>query len=813
MINGPTAPIEFGEFSVKRVALHTTVVVAFALLGILVGTGNRPDGLARRAHAETPATKGTPKVFPRPDFKFQGKVGKTYLESDPPQFPQPIQAPKGAPNVVLILLDDTGFGQYSAFGGGVPSPTIDQLAAEGLKYNRFHTTALCSPTRAALITGRNHHSAATGVITEAATGYDGYTCVLPNSCGTIGEVLRQNGYATAWIGKNHNTPAWETSAVGPFNRWANGLGFDYFYGFNAGDMNQWDPVIFENRNLVPKSDDPNYHLTEDLADKAIAWTRRVSSIAPDKPFFLYVAPGANHSPHHAPKEWIDRFKGKFDSGWDAYRAETFKRQIDMGIIPPESKLTERSEGLPAWDSLNDGQKKVYARMMETFAGFAAHVDHHMGRVVDAVKATPNGENTLFVYIVGDNGASAEGGIEGSLNENLFFNGYPEKWEDNLKHIDEIGGPKWFNHFPSAWAHAMNTPFQWTKQVASHFGGTRNPLVISWPAKIKDKGAIRSQFLHVIDIVPTLYEAIGITPPDMLNGIPQKPIEGVSFLKSFTDAKAPETRPTQYFELLVNRGIYHEGWMASSRSFVPWAPVRGEFNPLTAKWELYNVEKDFTQADDLAQKYPEKVKELEERFWKEAAKYQVLPLDWRAVERLNAELQGRPSLAGKRRSFVYYPGQIALPDGASPSVLNKSFSIVADLELPESGAHGMVITHGGLTGGYGLYLRDGKAHFVYNMLAIERFTIASEALPIGKVSLAVNVHYEGKPGERGKSASVRMTANGKTIGEGQLPRTVPLQFALGEGIDIGMDTGSAVDFTYKLPFPFSGKIEKVTVNLE
>lgn len=757
--------------------------------------------------------EGTPRVLPRPDFKFPGKVGKTYKESDPPQFPQPVKAPKGAPNVVLILLDDTGFGQYSTFGGGVPSPTLDKLASEGLRYNRFHTTALCSPTRAALITGRNHHSVSFGVITEAATGYDGYTCVLPRSCGTIGEVLRQNGYATAWIGKNHNTPAWETSAAGPFDRWSNSLGFDYFYGFNGGDMNHWDPVLFENRNLVPRSPDPNYHLTVDLADKAIGWVRQVSSIAPDKPFFLYVAPGANHAPHHAPKEWIDKFKGQFDSGWDAYREATLERQKKLGVVPADAKLTARSEGLPAWDSLNAGQKKVYARMMEVFAGFAAHVDHEMGRVVDAVKAMPNADNTIFVYVVGDNGASAEGGLAGSLNENIYFNGFPDKWQDNLEHIDEIGGPKWFNHFPAPWAHAMNTPFQWTKQVASHFGGTRNPLVISWPAKIKDKGGLRSQFLHTIDLVPTLYEAIGITAPDTLNGVTQKPIEGKSFLATFTDEKAPETRTTQYFELLVNRGIYHDGWFASSRSFVPWAPVRGDFDPLTAKWELYDTRRDFTQANDLALEHPEKLKELESLFWSEAAKYSVLPLDWRAVERLSAELQGRPSLAGKRKTFEYYPGLIALPDGASPPVLNKSFTVTADLVIPEAGAEGMIFTHGGLTGGYGIYLRDGRAHFVYNMLAIDRYRVESEPLPKGRVKLEVDVKYEGQPGERGKGAAVTLLANGKKVGEGKLPRTIPLAISLGEGVDLGLDTGSAIDFTYKLPFAFTGKVEKVTVDLK
>ncbi|WP_255873484.1 arylsulfatase [Microbulbifer elongatus] len=755
----------------------------------------------------------TPEVLPRPDFHFKGKVGKTYKESDPPEFPQPAQAPKGAPNIVLIMLDDTGFGQYATFGGGIPSPTLDKLAAEGLKYNRFHTTALCSPTRAALLTGRNHHSAATGVITEAATGYDGYTSIIPRSAGSIAEVLRQNGYMTAWVGKNHNTPAWETSAVGPFDRWANGLGFDYFYGFNAGDMNHWDPLLFENRNLVPRSDDPDYHLTEDLADRAIDWVRRSTSISPDKPFFLYVAPGANHSPHHAPEAWINKFKGQFDQGWDAYREATLERQLKLGVVPKGTKLTQRSEGLPAWDSLNADQKRLYARMMEVFAGYAAHVDHHMGRVIDAVKKTPNADNTIFIYIVGDNGASAEGGLEGSLNENLFFNGFPEKWQDNIKHIDELGGPKWFNHFPSAWAHAMSTPFQWTKQVASHFGGTRNPMIISWPQKIKDQGGLRSQFLHVIDIVPTLYEATGVTPPKELNGVAQKPLEGFSFLQTFTDKNAPETHKTQYFEVLVNRGMYHDGWMASSRSFVPWEPTRGAFDPLTAKWELYNIEEDFSQSEDLAQKHPEKLKELEAMFWEQAEKYSVLPLDWRATVRLNAELQGRPSLAGKRDQYVYYEGQVALPDGASPPVLNKSFSVTMNLDIPENGAEGMIFTHGGLTGGYGIYMRGGKAHFVYNMLAIDRYTVSSDVLPKGRVELVMDLEYLGKEGERGKPANVTLLVNGKKVGEGKLPKTVPLQFSLGEGVDVGTDNGSAIDFTYELPFSFTGKIEKVTVDLK
>ncbi|AYB33982.1 arylsulfatase [Chryseolinea soli] len=752
----------------------------------------------------------TPSVLPRPDFHFPGSVGRTYLESDPPQFPKPVEAPKGAPNVLLILLDDAGFGQFSTFGGGVPSPTMDKLAAEGLRYNRFHTTALCSPTRAALITGRNHHSASFAVITETATGYDGYTCVLPKNCGTISEVLRQNGYMTAWIGKNHNTPPWETSQAGPFDRWANGLGFDYFYGFNAGDMNHWNPILYENHNLVPASGDPQYHLTTDIANHAIQWVRQVKSIAPDRPFFLYVAPGATHAPHQAPKDWIAKFKGKFDGGWDKYREETFERQKKLGVIPQSTKLTTRSEGLPAWESLNADQKRLYARMMEVFAAYGAHCDYEMGRVVDAVKQLPDADNTMIIYIAGDNGSSAEGGIEGSLNENLFFNGFPEKWQDNLKVIDELGGPKHFNHFPSAWAHAMNTPFQWTKQVASHFGGTRNPLIISWPAKIKDKGGLRSQFIHTIDIVPTIYEVCGITAPLELNGVHQKPIEGVSFASSFSDAKVI-TRKTQYFELGVNRGIYSDGWMASALSFPPWQPNREKFDVDKQKWELYNIDEDFSQANDLAAQNPEKLRQMQDLWWVEASAYNVLPLDWRASIRLNAEAMGRPTLMGHRKTMTYYSGTIGLPDAASPNMTNKSWTITADIEVPAKG-NGMIVTHGGLEGGYGLYLHDGKPVFVYNYLAIERSLFTSkEVLAKGKNKIVVDFAYDG--GGMGKGGKITMTANGKKIAEGRLEKTIPIQFSLGEGLDVGMDVGSAVDFSYKLPFAFTGMVERVTVELK
>jgi arylsulfatase len=647
-----------------------------------------------------------------------------------------------------------------------------------------------------------------------ATGYDGYTCILPRNCGTVGEVLRQNGYMTAWIGKNHNTPMFESSAAGPFDRWANGLGFDYFYGFNAGDMNHWNPVLYENRDLVAASTNPSYHLTEDLADKAIAWVRKVKSIAADRPFFLYVAPGATHSPHQAPKEWIDKFKGQFDMGWDIYREQTIERQKRLGVIPPDTRLTVRSAGLPAWDSLKADQKRLYARMMEVFAGYGAHVDHHMGRIVDAVKELPGAENTLFIYIAGDNGSSAEGGIEGSVNENLFFNGFPEKWEDNLKVIEELGGPKHYNHFPSAWAHAMDTPFQWTKQIASHFGGTRNPMIVSWPARIKDKGGLRSQFHHIIDIAPTIYELCGITAPVVLNGVPQKPIEGTSFAYTFDLANAKERRVTQYFEMACARGIYHNGWMASAIAFAPWQPIRTGFDLDQQKWELYHVETDFSQSNELSKDNPQKLRELQDQWWVEASKYSVLPLDWRAVERLNAELMGRPSLTGDRKTFTYFPGQLGLPNEAAPRILNKSWILTADIEVPESGALGMIATHGGLVGGYGLYVREGKPTFVYNFLELERPTIqGKDALPAGKVKLVIEFNYQGKPNERGKAATITMSVNGAKVAEGRLERTIPLQISLGEGMDIGMDVGSPVDFTYKLPFAFTGTIEKVTIELK
>ena len=580
-------------------------------------------------------------------------------------------------------------------------------------------------------------------------------------------------------------------------------------------MNHWNPVLYENRNLVPALDGPElppdrrprrqvHRLgaqgQEHRAGSALLPVRRTRSdaLAAPRP------QGVDRQVQRPVRRWAGTNTAK----------QTLERQKKLGVVPPDTKLTDRSKGLPAWDSLNADQKRLYARMMEVFAAYAAHCDYDMGRVVDAVKQLPGADNTLFLYIAGDNGSSAEGGIEGSVNENLFFNGFPEKWQDNFKVIDELGGPKHFNHFPSAWAHAMDTPFQWTKQVASHFGGTRNPMIVSWPARIKDKGGLRQQFHHVIDVAPTLYEACGITAPRELNGVPQKPIEGTSFAYTFGDAKAKGRRPTQYFELLCNRGIYHNGWMASSLSFPPWQPIRTGFDPDKAKWELYHIDKDFSQANDLAKDNPQKLRELQDQWWVEAAKHNVLPLDWRAVERLNAELMGRPSLAGNRKTFTYYPGQVGLPNEAAPRILNKSWTLTAAIEVPEAGAEGMIATHGGLVGGYGLYLRDGKPTFVYNYLAVDRITLAGkESLPRGKTKLVVDFVSDGKPGEFGKGGKLTLSANGHPVAEGRLDKTIPIQISLGEGLDIGMDVGSAVDFTYTLPFKFTGKIDKVTVELK
>jgi arylsulfatase len=774
-----------------------------------------PLSASAQQAAGKPPTTVPPRAataLPFEDFRYPGTVGRTLDESDPPQFPQPASPPKGAPNIVFILIDDAGYGQFGTFGGQVPTPALDRVAADGLRYTRFHTTALCSPTRAALLTGRNHHVASTGVITEAATGYDGYTGMIGRSVGTIAEVLRQHGYATSWFGKNHNTPDWETSQVGPFDRWPSGLGFDYFYGFMGGDMDQWQPTLYENHQLVPRSKDPDYILTHDLVDKAVAWLREIRSIDADKPFFLYMSTGATHAPHHVHKQYIEQYKGKFDQGWDKYREETFARQKKLGVVPANAKLTPRPAELPAWDSLSADQKRLFARMMEVFAGFTAETDHEMGRLLDVVRQLPDADNTLIFYEVGDNGSSAEGGLVGLLNENSFFNGVPETLADNLAHIDELGGPKHFNHFPAGWAWAMDTPFQWTKQIASHLGGVRNPLAVSWPARIKDDGGVRPQFHHVIDVAPTIYEAVGIEFPSVLNGVPQKPLDGVSMLYSFDSASAPGRRRSQYFEMFINRAIYHDGWWAASRTGIPWeSEPPTPIDPDKATWELYHLDEDFSQANDLAASNPTKLKELQELWWSEAARYSVLPLDGRKVPRLSAALQGRPSLSGGRTSFTYYPGVLAVPSGSAPQLLNKSFTITADVQQSATPSDGAIFSQGGSDGGFGLYVRENKPVFVGNFLNREITRVSSsQPLPEGPVKLRAEFDYDG--GGLGKGGKLSLYMDGKKVGEGRMQQTQAITLGLGGTLDIGADTGSPVDESYTPPFEFGGTIEQVTVDL-
>lgn len=750
-------------------------------------------------------------VLPRPEERFGGTIGRTYHDSQP-DFPQPVKAPKDAPNILLILLDDVGFGQASTFGGPVATPTLDRLAKSGLRYNRFHTTALCSPTRAALLTGRNHHSVATGVVMELGSGYPGYNTIWPKSAASIAEILRQNGYSTSAYGKWHNTPDWETSAVGPFDRWPTHMGFEYFYGFFGGDTNQWDPALIENTRPIAKPrDTKDYHFTTDMTDKAIAWLRTQQSVAPDRPFFVYYAPGATHAPHHVPKEWIDKYKGKFDHGWDRQRELTFAHQREIGVIPADARLTPRPQEIPAWDSLSADQQRLYARMHEVFAGFLEHTDHEIGRVVDAIEQLGELDNTLVVYIVGDNGASAEGGPVGTTNEIMVINGVREDFEHTLKLINALGGPHTSPHYPVGWAHAGSTPFQWMKQVASHFGGTRNPLVISWPKRITDKGGIRTQFHHVIDIVPTILEAVGLEAPGVVNGVPQKPIEGVSMTYTFDGAEAKGRRTTQYFEMLGHRAIYHQGWVAGARhGRPPWDLGGATASFDQDRWELYNIEEDFSQADNLAGEEPQKLRELQDLWFVEAAKYNVLPLDDRLGARIDAG--SRPNLTAGRTTFTYYPGSVRLPEGSAPNVKGKSHRITAEVGIPASDVGGVLATQGGRFAGYSLFVQDGRPVYVYNLFGKERVTItSSEKIPVGKAT----VRYEftadnGKPGAGGTG---RLFINDKSVGEGRIEHTVPFRISLDETFDVGEDTGTPVTETYAVPSRFTGRLEKVTVELQ
>ena len=749
-------------------------------------------------------------VLPRPDQPFGGRIGLTAQDSVK-DFPKAVTAPKGAPNVLLILTDDVGFGASSTFGGPIPTATMDRLAKTGLRYTQFHTTALCSPTRAALLSGRNHHTNATGVIMEAGTGFPGYNTLMPKSSGTFAEVLKQNGYSTAWYGKNHNVPDWHGSQAGPFDLWPTGLGFEYFYGFIGGDTSQWNPAIIEGiKPIEPPHDAKDYFFDNDMAERCIERIRMLHTVAPDRPWLQYYATGTAHAPHHAPKEWIAKFKGQFDQGWDKVREETLARQKKLGIVPPGTKLTERSPGIPAWDSLDLDHKKVAARMMEVYAAALSHADFEMGRVLDAIEELGELDNTLVIYIQGDNGASAEGGPNGLLNEMTFFNAIPEDFKEVLRRMDELGGPNTFNHYPIGWAHAMDTPFQWTKQIASHFGGTRNGMVMSWPARIKDKGAIRTQFHHVIDIYPTILEAVGLQSPSVLNGVPQKPVEGVSMVYSFDDAKAPSRRRTQYFEMLGNRAIYNDGWVAATTPPTPpWSSGGGDVKVLDYKWELYKTSDDFSEANNLVVKEPVKLRELQDLFWVEAAKYNVLPLDNSKVERLDTT--NRPSLTRGRSVFGYYPGQVRIPEGAAPDMKNKSFQIVASVEVPKGGANGMLITQGGRFAGLGFYVLGGKPAFTYNLAGVERYTIVGkDKLTPGKHTVAVDFKVDG-PG-LGKGGTATITVDDTPVGVGKLARTLPFRMSLDETLDCGEDTGTPVSEDYAVRFEFTGTMGKVVIKL-
>ena len=753
-------------------------------------------------------------VYPKPDYTYpHAKIGLTYADSEP-DFPLPDQAPPGAPNILLVLLDDVGFGWMSTFGGLIESPTLERLAQSGLRYGAFHTTALCSPTRAAMLTGRNHHSVGTGVIQELASGYPGYSGLIPHSTATIAEILHQNGYATGWWGKNHNVPDNQTSPAGPFDRWPTNLGFDYFYGFIGGETDQFFPALYRGTTPVEanKTPEEGYQLTRDLADDCIAWIREQKAIAPDRPFFAYFATGAAHAPHQPPLDWRGRHAGKFDMGWDEYQRQTWERQLELGVIPAGTKRTERPAQIAAWDEASPEEKQLYARFAENYADFLEHADYEVGRLVDAVAELGQLDNTLVIYIIGDNGSSAEGTPGGIINEIMSLNGYQPDLAYTLSRIDEIGLPGTSPHYPVGWAWASDAPYQWTKQIASHFGGTRNPMVVSWPAKIADKGGMRQQFHHVIDIAPTILEVVGIAQPDGVNGTTQKPIEGVSMAYTFdrANAEAPSERTTQYFEMFGNRALYHDGWIACCRhGRLPWEmQSSASFADDENNWELYNLQDDWSEAVNLAAENPQKLAELKILFSVEAAKYNVPPLDDRMSERFDLSL--RPSYFSGRDHVTLYPGMIRLPEGSAPKLNNVHHTIAVKAELPEGGAEGVLLALGGDTAGFVLMVRDGKLVYHYNWFDTERYEVVSTALlPTGPVELAMDFVPESEA--PGCPATVSMTVNGQPAGAGRIEKQVFARFSV-ESLDVGMDTLSPVAKDYPVAhFPFTGTIDRIDID--
>jgi arylsulfatase A-like enzyme len=752
------------------------------------------------------------KQLPPPPLKFGGVIKESAKDSKP-WWPPRVVPPKGAPNVLLIMTDDQGYGVNGTFGGVIPTPSLDRIAKAGLRYTQFHSTALCSPTRAALITGRNHHSAGFGVISELSTGYPGYDSIITPDKATIGTILQDNGYATSWFGKNHNTPPFQYSKAGPFDQWPSGMGFQYFYGFMGGETDQWTPYLFrDHTQIYPWIGKPGYNLITDMADEAIDHVKQLNAAAPETPFFVYYVPGGSHSPHNPTKEWIDKFKGKFDTGWNAMREEIFANQKRLGVIPANTQLTAWPDGLPKWETLTADEKKLFARQAEVFAGYTAYTDHEIGRVIQAVEDMGKLDNTLIIYIAGDNGTSPEGTLLGTPNQYTAYNGILKvPVEEQLQFYDKWGSAETYPHMAVAWSWAFDTPFKWTKQVASHFGGTRQGLAISWPGHINDPGGVRTQFHHIIDIVPTILEATGVKAPETVNGIKQSPIEGVSMAYTFDkkNATAPSVRKTQYFELMSNRGIYNDGWYANTTPPVgPWVLNSPMPDVNAYKWELYNLKDDYSQANDLAAKMPDKLKQMQALFAQEAAKYNVLPLDNSSFARAIAP---RPSATAGQTVFTYSGEMAGIPTGNAPNILNRSFKITADVDVPESG-DGMIVTLGGRWGGYGLYLLKGVPVFDYNMLALLQARWAGDQpLPAGKHTLVFDFKYDGPGIAKGGTGVLKV--DGNEVRTLQIPKTVPFLLPGDESFDVGVDTRTGVnDQDYQVPFRFNGKISNVTFNL-
>ncbi len=729
----------------------------------------------------------------------------------PPRFQ--VKAPEGAPNVLLVLIDDIGFAGTSAFGGPVPTTTFDRIASEGLKYNNFHTTAVCSPTRAAIKSGRNHHVCNMAGIIETGTAYPGNTGQIPNDVAPVAEMLRLNGYGTAAFGKWHETAAWEASISGAFDRWPTRQGFDKFYGFLGGETNQWAPFIYDGTHQVELPQDPSYHFLTDMTDQAVAWIKYQKALTPVKPFFVYFAPGATHAPHHVPREWIVRWKGKFDQGWDKLREEILARQIERGVVPKGTKLAPKPEAIPNWDTLSADEKRLFARQAEVFAAFLEYADHEVGRVIKAIEDTGELENTLVIFVYGDNGTSAEGGRNGMFSEMTYFNLVEEKVGDMLKFIDKWGGPETYPHMAAGWAVAFDTPYKWTKQVASDHGGTKVGMAIRWPRGIKARGELRTQFHHVIDVAPTILEAARLPEPKSVNGVVQRPMDGVSMAYSYNDAKAKDRHTTQYFEMFGNRAMYHEGWFARTIHRAPWEmePRR----PLTEDiWELYDTRTDFSLINDLSAKHPEKLKELQALFMKEAEKNQVLPIDDRVVERMNPALAGRPDLMAGRTSLVLAEGMTGMTENVFLNIKNKSKSITAEVEVLDGKvAHGAVLTQGGRFGGWSLYVKDGVPAYDYNFLGLERFTVAAtEKLKPGKNTLRFDFAYDG--GGLGKGGLGKIFINDKKVGEGRIERTQPMIFSADETADVGIDLATPVveSIGSEAKSRFTGRIPKVTIEV-